>query len=645
MCGIAGVISLAKDIRRQEVEEVRRMTSVMRHRGPSEQGYFESSQVALGNARLCIIDPTETGKLPMCNLRGDVWIAYNGEVSNFQELKKRYKLAEKYAFRGTTDTEVLLYLYEELGIQFLNELSGMFAFCLVDLRKEKAFLVRDFYGILPLFYMHIGGKIYFASELKAFHEVKGFEAHQQAEALYHYFSLAYIPGKLTPYKQIEEMRGSQYMEVDLVKGKHSLHTYYELPYEQNHDVSEAEAKGRVHELLLDSVRRNMIADVPLGITLSGGIDSSAILALAKELGGSQGIHTFSLKIGESSFDESPYQKIMVDFAKPQHHEITVNPSDVLEVLVKHVAHIDEPSGNGGVIPSFLLAREATKYVDVLLSGEGGDEVFNAYATHGAYQFRKLYRRYSPAFVRKFIHWVAHSLPTNYKKLSLDFKLKRFTEGAELDTPEAHLYWRHVLTEMEKAELMPNHHDYRPTSAFFSDLFYEHAFDDDLNRISLIDIKHFFIDDLMVKNDRTFLGHSVEGRFPFMDRFLVEYVSQLPVNYRIKGFKRRYIQKEAMRGHMPQSILNRTSFGLEMPHSIWFLDELKGFAQQYLTKKKVERTGILRWETVERLWKAHHTGKKDYGRAIWSILIYLIWFDLFIYEGNYKDYLNYNTSQV
>ena len=644
MCGITGIISLDSYLGDKELTEVKEMQSLMLHRGPDQQAVHFHPRCILANNRLAIIDPTDKAALPMSDMSGNIWLCYQGEISNFQALKKKYRLTEKYPFKSQSDTEVIIYLYKEQGIQFLEELTGMFAFCLLDTKKNKAYLVRDFYGINPLFYLFHNQKIYFASEIKAFLSLPFFDHTLDTEAIYHYFSLAYIPGERTPYRQAKEMRGGQLLEVDLEQGKYQFKKYYQLQYEQRHEIGEKQAVREVRERLFDAVERNLVADVPLGILLSGGVDSSSIIGIAKMLGRTKNMHTFSLKIGQSSFDESGYQQMMVDYAQTRHHQVTITPEKVMEHLVQHIAYLDEPSGDGAVIPCYSIAREASKYVKVLLSGEGGDEVFMAYPTHGAYKVRKLYRRMMPALIRKLIHKGVHQLPVNHSKLSFDFKAKRFTEGAELDTPDAHLYWRHVFTESEKLQLMPGVTNCLPTATLFSDLFYSCDFDH-LNRISLIDIEHFFIDDLMVKNDRMFMAHSVETRYPFMDRLLVDYVTKLPVQYKIKRFKRRYIQKEAMRGIVPDAILKRQGFGLEMPHSLWFFNELAPVIHQYLNRENVERTGLLSWEAVNNIWQMHLAGKKDYGRAIWSILTFLIWFDIFIYRKNYRQYLTNHHNKM
>lgn len=636
MCGIAGAISLKSNITPDDLRDVRNMSASLRHRGPDSEGAWHDERAALGNTRLTVLDLTDNGNLPMSNADQTVWIAYNGEVTNFRELKARFRLEEKYPFHSTSDTEVLLHLYEELGMDFLRHLSGMFAFCLYDRRTEKAYIVRDFFGTRPLFTMTHRDRLYFASEIKAFLDLPGFDGKLDHQALYDYLSLAYIPGRHTPFEKVREVLGGHLLEVDTAKGSVSEREYYRIHFAPDRSLREKETARALHDQMLDAVRRNLISDAPLGLTLSGGFDTGAILGLTHELGAARGVHTFSIKMNEPSFDESRYQRLLVDRFKPIHHEITVNPSDVLEHLIRHMAYMDEPTGDGAAVPNYLLAREAKKHVKVLLSGEGGDEVFNAYETHGAFKARKLYRRWVPAPLRKLAGAAARRLPVSYKKLSLDFVAKRFTEGAERDAPEAHLFWRHVLTEEEKKRLL-RHADFPRTDRLFRDMFDSLPFEDELNRISYVDMKYYFIDDLMVKNDRMFMAHSVEARFPYMDRLLVEFVGRIPPSLRIKGFQRRYIQKQAMRHVMPEGILRRKNMGLEMPHSLWFLKEFRAAAEQYFSRESVERNGLLDHAAVEALWREHLAFERDNGRALWCILIFLIWFDLFVYNRDHKKY--------
>ncbi len=639
MCGIAGAFNLKSEFTTADVLEIENLAHALAHRGPSQQGSFANPRVALVNTRLSIQDLSANASLPMSNDDQSVWLAFNGEISNFKELKRSFNLDQKYRFKSNSDTEVLLRLYEELGIGFVNHLSGMFAIALYDLRNQKGFLVRDFFGINPLFYMVKNDVVYFSSELKAFFDLKAFSNRIDGQSLYHYFSLAYIPSTRTPYLDVEELWCGQKIEIDLRSGTWKLMEHYRPTYEENPDISEDEAATKIHELLKDSVRRNLISDAPIGTTLSGGVDTSAIVSLARELGLSEKLHTFSIKMGETTYDESMYQQLVARSARTQHHEILVKPEDVIENLVKHVSYLDEPNGDGAAIPFFILARDAKKFVDVLLSGEGGDEVFNAYETHAAYKARMLYRKYVPHFMRSIIRKGVSILPTDYGKLSLDFVAKRFTEGAELDVTKAHIFWRHPFTDDDKRRLFQGSVKYDETSTVFDRIYNDPSIKDGLNRISMIDLRHFITDDLMVKNDRMFLANSVESRFPFLDRILVDYVTKLPSGMRMKGFRRRYIEKKALRNTLPRAILKRSNFGLEMPHSRWFatISGFREYAESFFTRERFERSGILDYDQFKLLWREHLSGRRDLGRGIWTVLIFLIWFDLFIYERNYKTY--------
>lgn len=642
MCGLAGIVSLEKTLTPTDESVVRSMTEILHHRGPSHTGYFSSSNCLLGTARLAITDTDHRSDLPMQTENGNVVIGYNGFVSNFKDLKKQYKLADKYSFRGNSDTEVLLHLYCEKGIEFVKELNGMFSIFIFDKKKNKAWLVRDFFGIKPLFYFRQNQKFYFASELKSFCILPDFKAEVNAESVFHYFTLAYIPGELTPYKNVHELRPGCLIEFDFEKQTTEIRNYYTLSFNSNTNLSEREAIQTSQQLMQQSVERNLIADVPLGITLSGGVDSSLILSMAHRSELNKKLITFSLKIDEPSFDESPYQRMVVERFKPEHHEVKITPTQIEEALFAHIAYLDEPSGNGGNIPSFLLAKEASKHVTVLLSGEGGDEIFNGYDTHIAYKASALYRQFVPAPVRKIVSTAVKRLPASYQKLSFDFKAKRFTEGTELNVPEAHMFWRHVLTDKEKHELFQHADRFTPSHKIFSTVYNSLAFKKPLNRLSFLDTYFFFADDLMVKNDRMFMAHSLETRFPMMDRKLAEYVSSIPAELRVKNFKRRNIQKEASRGLIPDEIINRRKSGLEIPYSLWVLEKLKPLCAAYINKKKVEETGILRWQKVEYIWQAHNSGKKDFGRAIWCVLIFLIWYDMFVVNKDYKKYLQPNS---
>jgi asparagine synthase (glutamine-hydrolysing) len=640
VCGIAGIVGLGRTLDEQDCATGRRMTDLLDHRGPDSKGWLADEHCFLGNTRLSVIDLSDQASLPMKTDDDRVWLAYNGEITNFRNLERRHSLRERCRFHSTSDTEVLLHLYSEMGGGCLNELSGMFAFCAYDRGRGEVLLARDFFGTRPLFWMVLDGKLYFASEIKSFMAVPGFTPALHEEAVFHYFSLAYVPGTMTPFRGVHELDGAEMIRIDPSSppGEVRPERYYDLRFRPDPRMTLEEAEEGFYGALLDAVDRNLISDVPVGLTLSGGLDSSSVLGLSKVLGRSTEIHTFSLRINERSFDESYYQRAMASYAGSVHHEITVDQSDIPGAVMSHVAYMDEPIGDGSAIPFMLLAREAKRHVKVLLSGEGGDEVSNAYETHMANHVGRMYRRFVPPPVRGAARWLAHRLPVSYRKLSFDFLARRFTDGAEMSPPVAHMYYRHVLGREEKLTLMPGSGAFTPTGEIFRRFYESLDYPSELDRLAHMDMVYFFIGDLMMKNDRMLNASSVEARFPFMDREAVEFFVTIPASFKIRRFTRRYIEKRAMKRVLPGEVYRRQNFGIELPYSYWFRQELRPMAEKWFTRERAGRTGILDPAVVERLWDEHLSGRRDNGRILWCILTLLIWFEIFVFDGNFRDYL-------
>jgi len=327
MCGIAGILSLAGQLRESDRILAGKMTDVLRHRGPDDRRVLSDGRGILGNTRLKVTDLSESAMLPMVGGNGSLWLSYNGAVTNFRALSEEFGLPKERPLLTRSDAEVVLRLYEKLGEASFSRLSGQFAFCLYDRPGGKALLVRDFYGLRPVFYLAHGGRVYFASEIKALLEVPGWDRRLDHEALWHFFSLAYMPGRRTPFSEVRELPAGHLLEIDLNTGAFLERPYYSLRYEPDDSLTEPEAARKLRGLLSGAVERSLAVDVPAGLTLSGGVDTSSLLALAKELGLSSRLHTFSVVMGENSFDESRYQKLMVEFARPIHHEIRVSPAE------------------------------------------------------------------------------------------------------------------------------------------------------------------------------------------------------------------------------------------------------------------------------------------------------------------------------
>lgn len=642
MCSIFGYLKPNDIINKSKAHhEISQINDSLKHRGPDDHGIYIDDHCALAHNRLSIIDLTDAGKQPMTNEDGSILLTYNGELYNYRDLKHDYRLESKgHIFKSKTDTEVLIHLYEEFGIECIKKLNGMFAFALWDKKRQTLHLVRDRHGIKPLFYTMCNKTLYFASEIKALLAIENNDIIPNLESLYHYLSLNYIPAHLTAFNTIHELRPGHVLTLSLKNKKITIEKYFTLHYTINYTMSTNDAIDQSLFHLRKSVKRHLVSDVPVGVMLSGGMDSSSLTALMAELRGNGDFHTFSIGFEEKSFDESPYARIVSRHFGTQHHEIQITPDNVLDLLPRYLTYIDEPYADGSAIPTFLLSGIAKNYVTVLLSGEGGDEFFAGYDTHLASIYRNYYRQI-PSFIRKnIINTIVTRLPVSHKKLSFDYKAKRFTHGSELGIPESHFYWREVLNEDVKQQILRDHipiHNFPATNHFFIDTFNTCQASDDLNKLLYIDYSYHLCDDLMIKTDRMTMAHSLEARVPFMDNELVAFLSTVPVGIKMRHNTKKYLLKKALNHMLPACIINKKKVGLEMPYSKWFLHELREFCEDILSASSLNNIGLFNTGTVRNLWEEHCTLKADHGRFLWGLINYILWYTLYIKEKNYKDY--------
>lgn len=640
MCGFAGgLLHGGYDTSLRKALE--RMGELLVHRGPDDSGHEVSGRCGMVHRRLSVIDLSPSGVQPMPNEDGTVWIAYNGETYNYRELSESHGLASSHRFRSRTDTEVLLHLYEELGSSFLERLNGMYALAIWDRSRERLLLARDPFGVKPLFYTETAGGFWFASEIKALLQAPGVERKPSLEALNGYLAYDYVPEEFTPFQGIHELAPGTMITVE-PGGSPVKRKFFPLRYAEDHNISFAEAENTSLELLRDSVRRTLIADVPVGVMLSGGMDSSAMTALmAMERGGGD-FHTFSLAFHERSFDESDYAEMVAGKFGTTHHRIEVTPDKVLSLIQPCISHIDEPYADGAAIPTWLLAEEAAKSVTVLLSGEGGDEVYAGYDTHAAWRARKLYRKALPRPVRRLlVRPMVRLLPVSRRKLSFEFKARRFTAGAELGVPESHFFWRAVLSGDARRKILavePPGEFLRPEKLYPS-IYAECEADTELNRLLCIDSSCHLPNDLMIKNDRMTMAHSVEARVPFTDTELFGYLSRVPCEHKMPGMKKKALLRKSMRGILPEAVVNKKKVGLEMPYSGWMRGPLREFTMEYLSPRRVRDTGLFEPAGITDLLEAHQKGRADNGRALWGLLNYMVWHDLYIASTGYVQHLN------
>lgn len=638
MCWIAWSIFNNEALVENEKTNINNMLDFLHHRWPDNKNIYIQNNFIFWTTRLSIMDLSSNWDMPFVYDNWDLVLIYNWEITNYLELSKKYNLKSKYNFKSTSDTEVLLYLYKEIWLEkLLNEIDWYFSFSLYDNKLNKIFIVRDFYWTRPLFYFEQNSNLYFASEIKALLQVKWYEKKVNKEAIFHYFWLWYIPGELTSFDKIKELDWGHYIEYDLINYHYKITEYNKIKSRINYNRWFSDTKKELFSLVEDSILRNINSDAKIGSTLSWWIDTSVIVWMLKKLWKSKNLHTFSIKVNESSFDESKYQKIMSDYAETIHHEVIVNSSDIRDNIHAYIAFTDEPYADWSAIPTYLLWQEAKKYVKVLLSWEWWDENFSAYETHQAYLIRKNYNKYIPKILRNLIYKVIHKLPVNLSKLSFDFKAKRFTEWASLWIPESHYYWRHILSNEVQKELFWEY-NYKKTDTFFSEIYNNLDFKENLSKLAYIDFKMFLIWDLMIKNDRMLMANSIEWRFSFLERKITEFAFSIPEKYKISLFDRRIIQKETFKDILPKKIYKRPNFWMEIPYSKWLVTDLNDLFNKYVSKEKILETGLFKYDMIEKLISDHMSKKSDNWRFLWALLNFMIWYELFIETDNYKNYV-------
>ena len=646
MCGFAGGILFDPNgVHRRDVLE--RMGEVLQHRGPDDHGLFAEGPCGLVHRRLSVIDLSANGSQPMGNEDGTCWIAYNGEVYNYRELRSRYRLDDRHSFRSSTDTEVLLHLFQELGEDFLTHLNGMYAIALWNSRSRKLLLARDPFGVKPLFYTETEHGFWFASEIKSLLEVPGVERKPSLEALNGFLAFNYVPDTLTAFQGIHELAPGTAIVVSPERGVEKKWRFFEMEYTEDRSISFEDAWRDSLEILENSIQRSLIADVPVGVMLSGGMDSSSMTALMARSRGETGFHTFSLSFDHRDFDESDYAKIVAEKFRTRHHTIRVTPEKVKDLLPVYLAHIDEPYGDGSAIPTWLLSEKASEHVTVLLSGEGGDEVYAGYDTHAAYRARQLYRRV-PVFLRTgVVRPLVNLLPVSHGKLSLEFKAKRFVAGAELGIPESHFFWRAVLSADARSEVLREPEKLGninfPTD-LYTGIYNSCKAEPGLNRLLCIDSSCHLPNDLMIKNDRMTMAHSIEARVPFTDMELFRYLASVPSRHKLPGMKKKALLRRSMQGILPDIIVNKKKVGLEMPYSRWMRNELREITMEYLRPERLSATGLFNPESITRLWRDHDTVQADNGRVLWGIMNYMIWHEMYIDSTGYRSSVKQGTRR-
>jgi len=622
MCGILGFINT--DPTRPADEQIARaMAAAIRHRGPDDEGFYFKENVAMGMRRLSIID-LSTGRQPISNEDGSVWVVFNGEIYNFPELRRRL-LARGHQFSTHSDTEVIVHLYEDHGDDLVDHLNGMFAFALWDERRRRLLVARDRMGEKPLYYTQTANAFVFSSELKSLVVHPEVERRVNLLALRKYLQYEFVPSPHTMIEGVHKLRPAHRLIFE--KGEWRTEPYWRLSYEGGRlKIGENEAAEEVHDRLREAVKMRLISDVPLGVLLSGGIDSSAIAALACEAAEGR-VKTFSIAFEEKSFDESSYARLVADHLGTEHYERRFTEREMLEIVPEIPRLLDEPLGDGSLIPTFLLSRFTRERVTVALGGDGGDELLAGYPTYAAHRMANYYRAL-PRLVREgLIEPAVARLPVSTDNLSFDFKAKRFVQGAALPLGERHTVWMGSYTAAQQRSLLsPEVLAACPDEEVFNEVRgYDHQNGHDVvERMMTLDATHYLSECVLFKVDRASMAASLETRAPFLDHTLIEFLAKLPVDLKLRGLTGKYILKRAMRDRLPQPVIKRPKKGFGMPVAKWVKGELRGFVRDAFAPERLKKRGLFNPDYVLRLLDEHERGVADHRKLIWTLLMFEIW---------------------
>ena len=610
-------------------ELLRSMCARMTHRGPDSEGLMTQTGVALGMRRLAIID-LASGEQPAWSEDGQVAVVLNGEIYNYKEL--RADLEDRgHSFRSASDTEVLPHLYEEYGTGMLSHLNGMFAFALWDARRRRLFVARDPFGEKPLYWGVFGGRLLFASEPKVLLAHPSVETRLNLDALRQYLSFDYVPAPLSIYEGIQKLPAAHALTLE--DGRVQVWPYWQLSYRKPERVpTEEEAAARVEELLADSVRMRLVSDVPLGVLLSGGVDSSTVAALAVRAS-HETVKTFSISFAEKSFDESAYARGVADFLHTDHHEERLSANLAADLVGEIGSWMDEPLSDPSVVPTYLLSRFTRQHVTVALGGDGGDEIFAGYPMYPAHRLAKVYSQVPHTARRLLVESIVRRLPVKTKNLSLDFKARRFLEGMRYDDLVArHHIWFGSFTPDEQMSLLTPAARRASGADIYAGaraLLAECDATDTVERMQYLDTKLYMAEDILTKVDRTSMAVSLEVRAPFLDRRVVEYVASLPATYKLRGNTSKYILKRAMRPHLPPFVTRRGKKGFGVPVAEWLKGRLQPLARDLLSPARLSRHGLFDAAYVARLQDEHERGAANHRKLLWALLVFELWHESFI----------------
>jgi asparagine synthase (glutamine-hydrolysing) len=586
------------------------MSATLVHRGPDSDGTFADGSAGLAARRLAIID-LATGDQPIANEDGRITVVQNGEIYNYRELRHDLERAG-HRFSTSGDTEVLVHLYEEHGERFAERLRGMFAVALWDSERNRLVLARDRFGIKPLYYREAGDELAFASELRALPR-----GEIDLDSLEAFLSFNSVPGPLTIFRGVRKLQPGHVLTWE--NGRSELIQYARPAPVRASEVRGEEAAELVEELrarLRDSVRAHLVSDVPVGVLLSGGIDSSMLAALAAEET-SEPLRTFSIGFEERSFDELADARLVAERYGTQHRELVLRPDAAL-LLPALAEAFDEPFADSSALPTYLVSQLAAEDVKVALSGEGGDELFGGYYTYAADLLAQKTGWTAP-LLRPFIE----RLPSSSARASFDYRAKRFVRAAHLPPLERHHGWKEIFSPDARAELTGRQSGFDPVGLLRA-RFAETEGAELLARLQDVDLGTYLVDDLLVKTDRASMAHSLEARVPFLDPVVTNFALALPSRHKVRGLRKKVLLRKAAAPLVPPELLRRRKRGFSIPAAAWLRGELEPFARDTLSADTLRSQGFFRPEAVTRLIDDHVAGREDLSRQLWGLLSFTLW---------------------
>ncbi|RMF92453.1 MAG: asparagine synthase (glutamine-hydrolyzing) [Candidatus Schekmanbacteria bacterium] len=618
MCGISG-FQLFDNSAKASIETISAMTKTLRHRGPDDEQHFITENFALGSNRLAIIDPAG-GKQPAFNEQKNIAAILNGEIYNCREIG-RWLTSKGHILKSNSDTEILPHLYEELGEKFVEKIEGMFALALLDIERKRIILVRDRLGIKPLYYYLDNELLAFASEIKALLTIPSINKELNVKALIDYFTFGYILTPQSPYKSILSLPPASLLIAE--NGKATTKRYWNIPVDEKGKYINKNFKEEFIEKLESVVESHLLSDVPLGVFLSGGLDSSIISVLMKRA--SKGtVNSFTANLWYQNKEDIKSAEEMAYFLESNHITVNIGSSDV-EKIVSIISLLDEPFADSSFIPTFLISEKASKNLKVVLSGDGSDENFAGYPSYVADKYRDFIYGSPLKSGLLSINNLFLSLAKKFKK---DSRIERLQKGLKLDELYAHLYWRIVFDKEEIKQLfvsdfLENQEDYSPFSKV-EEHYEKFKKRGRLNSMLFLDISTWLVDDILKKVDLASMANSLEVRVPFIDHRIVEYAASLPENLKLNGITGKFIIKESAKELLPEKILKRRKKGFHLPLAHLLRNELEGLTLSLTGSEKKIKHRELNWNYINGLVKKHLQKNNDYAQKLWTIICYIVW---------------------